>query len=125
MRSVMLERRMKRKPTHPGEVLKHDILPSLGGVSQADFGKMLGLSRKTINEILAGKNPITAETAVKLGALFGNTPQSWLNMQSSYDIWTASEALEESLPKIAKWQKQMQTLSSETAINRTLTRNFD
>ena len=119
------DRRMTRKPTHPGEVLKLDVLPSLR-VTQERFGEMLGLSRKTINQILAGKSPITAETAVKLGTLFGNEPEFWLNMQSSYDIWVARHAVESSLQQLREWQGQMQSLSSETAIGNMLsTGDFD
>ncbi len=118
---------MTRPPTHPGEVLKHDIFLSLR-VTQDKFSEMLGLSRKTINEIFAGKSSISAETAVKLGTLFGNEPQFWLNMQSSYDIWVARQQLQGSplLGRLEMLRGQMRELSGETAIGNTLSnRIFD
>jgi antitoxin HigA-1 len=87
-----MHKAMKRTPTHPGELLKYDVLPSMG-VTQEKFAKMLGLSRKTVNEILAARSPVSAETAVKLGALLDNTPQFWMNLQSSYDLWQASNLI--------------------------------
>lgn len=79
-----------RRPTHPGEILKEDVLPAIG-LSQEEFAAALKLSRKTVNEILGGKAPVTAETAVKLSHLFENDPKFWLNLQSAYDIWAAND----------------------------------
>jgi len=87
---------MRRVPTHPGEILRLDVLPAMK-VTQEKFGEMLGLSRQTVNHILAGRSPVSAETAVKLGALFGNAPQFWMNMQSAYDLWVAEQQME---PKV-------------------------
>jgi addiction module HigA family antidote len=64
---------MKRAPTHPGEILKHDVLPSMA-ITQDELAQVLGLSRKTVNEILAAKSPVRAETATKLGTLLSNSP---------------------------------------------------
>lgn len=89
----MSEEKMRRPPTHPGELLKLDVLPAMK-MTQEEFGVTLGLSRKTINQILACKSPVSAETAVKLGTLFGNDPQFWLNLQSAYDLWMAHEQIE-------------------------------
>jgi addiction module HigA family antidote len=88
----------RRVPTHPGEILRLDVLPAMN-VTQEKFGEMLGLSRQTVNHILAGRSPVSAETAVKLGALFGNAPQFWMNMQSAYDLWVAEQQME---PKVLK-----------------------
>jgi addiction module HigA family antidote len=88
----MAESTMKRPPTHPGEVLKEDVLPSMA-MTQAELAELLGLSRKTVHQILNGASPVSPETAVKLGTLLRNSPQFWLNMQSSYDVWVAREQL--------------------------------
>lgn len=94
----MSEMKARRVPTHPGEILRLDVLPAMN-VTQEKFGEMLGLSRQTVNHILAGRSPVSAETAVKLGALFGNAPQFWMNMQSAYDLWVAEQQME---PKVLK-----------------------
>jgi addiction module HigA family antidote len=81
-------------------------------VTQEQFADMLQLSRKTVNEILTGKSSITAETAVKLGALFGNSPQFWSNLQSAYDVWEAEQRLKGKLDKIRALQPKMQELAA-------------
>jgi addiction module HigA family antidote len=94
----MSETKTRRIPTHPGEILRLDVLPAMN-VTQEQFGEMLGLSRQTVNHILAGRSPVSAQTAVKLGTLFGNSPQFWLNMQSAYDLWVAERQME---PQVLK-----------------------
>ncbi|WP_175498019.1 HigA family addiction module antitoxin [Dokdonella immobilis] len=86
------EEERKRPPTHPGLILKADVLPALG-VTQEQFANLLGLSRKTVNEILGCKGSVTAQTAVKLGSLLGNSPMFWQNLQVTYDLWQAKRTL--------------------------------
>lgn len=100
----MFEWKKSRRPTHPGELLKLDVFPAMG-MTQQEFADTLGLSRKTVNEIFAAKSPVSAETAIKLGALFGNHPQFWLNLQSAYDLWKAAEGIDPlQLKKLARLQ---------------------
>ncbi|MGQ0656030.1 MAG: HigA family addiction module antitoxin [Betaproteobacteria bacterium] len=76
----------KRRPTHPGEVLREDVLPALG-MTQAQFAKRLGVSRLTVSEILLGKRALSADMAVRIGKLTDTTPESWLQMQAAVDLW--------------------------------------
>jgi addiction module HigA family antidote len=68
---------LKREPTHPGEILREDVLPALRmNVSQA--ARELGVSRQLLHRILAGRAPVTPEMAVRLGKWAGNGPALWL-----------------------------------------------
>ena len=77
-----------RRPTHPGVMLNTTVLSALGR-TKTEIARLLGLSRQSLYDILAGRQPVTPETAVKLGKLCGNGPALWLNMQSAYDLWQA------------------------------------
>ena len=80
-------RSRNRRPTHPGEILREDVLPALG-VTQREFAERLGVSRLTVSEILHEKRSVTADMAIRLGRLMGNGPEIWLRMQQGVDIWT-------------------------------------
>lgn len=79
-------RSKNRKPTHPGETLREDILPSLG-ITQGQLAKHLRVSRRTISEILHERRPLTPDMALRLAHFLGTTPESWLNMQQMLDLW--------------------------------------
>ena len=76
----------KRKPTHPGEVLREDVLPALG-MTQGEFAKRLGVSRLSVSELLHEKRALSADMAVRLARLTNTTPESWLRMQAAVDLW--------------------------------------
>ena len=76
-----------RPPTHPGEILREDVLPALG-LTQGQLAERLGVSRLTVSEILHEKRGVTADMAIRLGRLLGNGPGLWLRMQQAVDIWT-------------------------------------
>jgi addiction module HigA family antidote len=73
------------KPTHPGEFLREDVLPALG-IPKTEIAKRLGISRAMLYAILEQRSPVTPAMALRLGKLFGTTPESWLNMQRDYDL---------------------------------------
>ena len=77
-------------PTHPGEILREDVLPALK-LSIVDAAAKLGITRQTLHRIIARRNPrpVTPEMAVRLGKLCGNGPRLWLNLQTAYDLWYA------------------------------------
>ena len=75
-----------RKPTHGGAILREDMLPALN-ITQGELAVKLGVSRRTISEILHEKRPITADMAIRIAKFTNTTPQSWLNMQQTLDIW--------------------------------------
>lgn len=81
------------KPAHPGAILREDTLPALP-FGKAELARRLHMSRQHLYDILNEKKPVTPETAVKLGKLFGNGPDIWARMQSSYDIWQASQTVD-------------------------------
>ena len=75
----------KRKPTHPGEVLREDVLPALN-MTQAALAKRLGVSRLSVSELLLEKRALSADMAVRVGKLTNTTPESWLRMQEALDL---------------------------------------
>jgi addiction module HigA family antidote len=75
-----------RKPTHPGAVLREDVLPALE-MSQIDFAARLGVSRLSVSELLLEKRGLSVEMAARLGKLLNTTPESWLRMQEALDLW--------------------------------------
>jgi addiction module HigA family antidote len=88
MKKVERLQRRQVRPTTPGEVLREDVLPELG-ISQGELARSLGVSRKTISEVLTGKRPVSPDLAHRLGRVLGNGPGLWLNMQRSADMWDA------------------------------------
>ena len=85
-----------RLPTHPGAVLREDVLPNLG-LSVSAFARSLGISRQTLHAVLAERSGVSAELALRLGALLGNGAQLWLDMQTKYDLWQAETKLNDVL----------------------------
>lgn len=77
-----------RAPTHPGAILREDVLPALG-MSVTGVAKALGVSRQQVHRIMAETAPITPEMALRLGKFCGNGPDLWLRMQATYDLWHA------------------------------------
>ena len=82
-------------PIHPGEFLR-EILEALS-MSQAAFASALDVSPMRVSHLLRGERPVTAELALRLGRALGQTPQFWLNLQTSYDLKMASLSLKDSL----------------------------
>ena len=95
---------MKKIPAvHPGEILLEEFLQPMG-ISQNQLGRSLGVSPRRVNEIVHGKRSITADTALRLAAYFGNSASFWLGLQMDYDLDVAEDALS---PKIRKEIHQM------------------
>ena len=80
----------KRRPTHPGTILREDVLPALG-MTQKEFANWIGVSRLTVSEILNEKRTITPDMAMRLGKALGNGPQIWLRMQQTLDLWELAQ----------------------------------
>lgn len=76
----------KRKPTHPGELLRLDILPALA-MTQAELARRLGVSRLSVSELLLAKRALSADMAIRIGRLTDTTPESWLRMQEAVSLW--------------------------------------
>jgi len=81
---------------HPGEVLLEDFLIPLN-ITRYRLAKSIGVPQRRIDEICAGKRGISADTALRLARFFETDPQSWLNLQSRYDLEVAVDRLAERL----------------------------
>jgi len=79
----------KRKPTHPGEILREDVIKPLG-LTVTEAAKRLGVTRKTLSALINCKASLSPEMAIKIGKATKTTPESWFNMQSKLDLWKAS-----------------------------------
>ena len=75
----------------PGAFLHRDILKAYG-LSQQALADRLNVSRKTINELVLGKRGITADMALRLSQLTGQSPEFWLNLQMQFDLSKAQQS---------------------------------
>ena len=79
-------------PVTPGEMLKEEFLAEYG-LSQSRLAKAIGISPNRIAEIVNNRRRITADTALRLGLYFGNSPEFWMNLQAYYDLKMAQRNL--------------------------------
>jgi addiction module HigA family antidote len=79
-----------RSPTAPGEILKELFLEP-AGLSQLQLARHLGWTPAKVNNIIAGRLGVSAETALSLADAFGTTPQLWMNAQTAIDLWKAAQ----------------------------------
>lgn len=94
-----MSRQIQRKPTHPGAVLREDILPEIG-LSVSEMARRLRMSRQSLHRILAEEQPMTPATALKLAKLLNTSPDVWLNMQRALDLWQEQQKLADVLDHI-------------------------
>lgn len=80
-----MERKNGLPPVHPGEILKEDVLPSVG-LSVTAAAKSLGVSRQMLHDILAGRKPLSAIMCLRVSRLFGSSPEFWMRLQAAYDL---------------------------------------
>lgn len=76
---------MKRRPTHPGAMLREDFLPDYG-LTVARLAEGVGVARQSINDLLRERRALSPEMALRLARLFGNSPEFWLNAQRAVDL---------------------------------------
>jgi antitoxin HigA-1 len=86
----MLQQKMP--PVHPGEILKEMYLDPLT-ISVTALADNLGVSRKTVSQLVNGHMGVSAEMALRLGKAFNTTPELWLNLQRNYDLWQAGSKI--------------------------------
>jgi antitoxin HigA-1 len=91
----MLKRGMK--PVHPGHILKTMYIEPLA-LTIGEIADNLGVTRKTLSLLINERQSISAEMALRLAKAFNTTPDLWMNMQQSYDLWNAGQQI--SLAKI-------------------------
>jgi antitoxin HigA-1 len=97
--SIPNNRPLERRPIHPGEILREEFLPDYG-LSVAALAEAAGVSRQSINELLRERRAVSPEMALRLGKLFGTSPEFWLNLQRNVDLWTAARGLEREIADI-------------------------
>lgn len=84
-------------PPHPGEVLRDTVLAE-SRISVSEFARRLGVSRVALSRVVNGRAAISADMALRLAAALGGSAESWLQMQSAYELWQASKKRR---PKVA------------------------
>ena len=90
-------KRMKRKPTTPGEILQEEYLSPLA-LTQKELADHIGYDVKVINRLINGRTRITAPLALNLAAALNTSPEFWLNAQKAVDIYEATKDIGK-LPK--------------------------
>ena len=91
----------ERKPTHPGEILLEDVLKPIG-LTITEAAQNLGISRKTLSELLHGKSSLSTEMAIRIAEATNTSPESWLNMQMKLDLWKALQYAPRNIKKFAQ-----------------------
>ena len=90
-------------PIHPGMFLK-EILDELE-ISQNAFAQAIGVSAMRISHVIKGTRPVTAELALLFGKAFGQTPNYWMNLQTSYDLKIAEKALVQKVSQVQPFSR--------------------
>jgi addiction module HigA family antidote len=101
--SIPNDRPMQRRPTHPGEMLREDFMADYD-LSVTGLAEAVAVSRQSINELLRGRRAVSPEMALRLGRLFGNSPEFWLNAQRAVDLWDAAQAIRDEVARIKPLQ---------------------
>ena len=104
MKTTTRDRARKRRnglpPIHPGEIIREDILPSVG-LSVTGAAKALGVSRQMLHGILSGRKPLSAVMCLRVARLFGGSPEVWMRLQAAYDL-KRSERNKKVMERIAR-----------------------
>ena len=83
----------QHNPPHPGKFIQSVYLdPYSGKISRSEIAKRLGVARPTFNRLVNGQSNLSPEMSIRLSKVLGGTAQSWLNMQSNYDLYHAEKA---------------------------------
>jgi addiction module HigA family antidote len=93
MTEYQAKRNPNRCPTHPGAILREDMLPATGK-TKIEISRLLGISRQHLHDIMEEKKPISPEVAARVGKLFGGGPGPWIRMQAAYDVWHAERSVD-------------------------------
>lgn len=95
-----------RRPTHPGEILRYEFLEPLN-MTQQQLADALGVTRVRINELILGKRSITPDTAFRLAKFFNTTPDFWINLQNTLDMWDTLQARKKEYERIHPVKKKV------------------
>ncbi|HEU0198065.1 MAG TPA: HigA family addiction module antitoxin [Nevskiaceae bacterium] len=101
MTEYTAQRAPDRAPTHPGAILRDDVLPALH-LSIAEAARRLHVSRQTLTELIAERQAFTPAMALRVGKLAGNGGAFWLHMQGEHDLWQTGRDMAEELQTIKR-----------------------
>lgn len=85
-----MRRKMTRQPSHPGEIIKAHYMEPLK-LTVTALAERLGISRKTLSSIINQRAAVTPDMALRLSRAFSTSPELWLNLQKSYELWMAEQ----------------------------------
>jgi antitoxin HigA-1 len=85
-------------PAHPGEILRE----FMGEMTVSDLAEHLGVTRVTLSRLINGNSGVSAEMALRLSEAFRTSPELWLNMQTQYDLWQASQMRKQKIAAIKR-----------------------
>jgi addiction module HigA family antidote len=88
--TYIARRNRARCPTHPGALLREDVIPATGR-TKSEIASLLGISRQHLYDILRERKPVSPSVAVRLGKLFGDGAGVWIRLQAAYDTWQAEQ----------------------------------
>lgn len=84
-------------------MLREDFMPDFG-LTVATLADAIGVSRQSVNELLRARRAVSPEMALRLGRLFGNSPEFWMNAQRAVDLWDAAQAIQDEVARIRPLQ---------------------
>ena len=96
--------KLKRKPTHPGAILREEFLTPLG-ITQTELAERLKTTFRTVNELLNEKRNVSPDMALRLARFFGTSEELWLNLQDQYDLYRAKQKSAAVLSEIKPYKK--------------------
>lgn len=88
MREYKAKQNPNRCPSHPGAIIREDMLPATGK-TKIEIARLLGISRQRLDDITQEKKPLSPEVAARVGKLFADGPGPWIRVQAAYDLWHA------------------------------------
>lgn len=97
--SIQNKTGIKRRPTHPGKILREDFMPDYD-LSVASLAKAVGVSRQSINDLVRERRALSPEMALRFARLFGNSAEFWLNAQRAIDLWDAAQSIKTDAARI-------------------------
>lgn len=93
------KRSSARCPTHPGSIIRFDVIPA-SGMTVNEVAAALGVSRQALHNITRETSAVSPEMAIKLGKFCGNGPLIWMRMQEAHDLWKAAKKLGDKVNEI-------------------------
>ena len=97
--SIANDNQLQRRPVHPGEMLREDFMPDYG-LAVSGLAEAIGVSRQSVNELVRERRAVSPEMALRLGRLFGNSPEFWLNLQRAVDLYDTAAATQDDVQRI-------------------------